>query len=100
MQPLSVAENQNRTQVLEDLLEGLACTFCDFPCAFRGSNRDVLATFGGTCANSPGGIDRVQRNEIDGTLAGALGDIARAFGCTFADVAASTSNVSAGAPGV
>ena len=83
--------------VVEDLADAATCTLGDFACALRGTNADVLA--GDACAFADvfRGSDGVEGDEIAGAFANALACGTRSLGGTFADVAGSAADVTAGA---
>ena len=80
--------------ILEDLLDCLSGPLDDFPGALHRSNCHVSAGLARPLANIRGGIYGMQCDQIDGTFASALGNVAGAFAHSFADIARPTADVS------
>ena len=86
--------------MVEDFAYAATCALGDFSCALRGTDADVLAGDGCTFADIAGCGAGVKGDEIACPFADALGCRAGPFGGTLADVAGSTANITAGAPGM
>jgi hypothetical protein len=86
--------------VVEDFADAATCSLCDFACALRGADADVLASDACAFANvfrSSGGMEG---DEIAGTFADTLGCGSGSFGGTLADVSRSAADVTARAAGL
>jgi hypothetical protein len=82
---------------MEDVSNAAACTFGDFACALGSADTSILGTDADAFADVTGGVDGVECDEVDGSFAGAFGDIADGSACTFADVSGSAADVATGA---
>lgn len=82
--------------VVEDVADALAGAFGDFAGAFDRADAGVLGTNADTFADVARSVQRVEADEICGSLAGALGDIAGSAAGALADVARAGADVMAG----
>ena len=83
--------------VVEDVADAAAGALGDLSGALCGADPGVLGSDAHALADVPGGVDGVQRDQIDGALAGALCDVAGGTAGAFAVVADAGADITTGA---
>jgi hypothetical protein len=68
----------------------------DLACTFRGSHACALRSYTHTLADIPRSINRMQRHEINRTLACPLRNISSRAACTLADISGTVTDIRAG----
>jgi hypothetical protein len=83
--------------VVEDVADAAASAFDDLAASLGGAYAGVLCAYADTFAYVADTLHRVEGDDVGGTFAGALGDVAGGPASTFADVTGTAADIAAGA---